>query len=252
MRAETKKHKSDHGNDTTYYYAPDIAQLPELPSEEATHAVRVLRKSIGDEIFVTDGQGSLYQATLLSNDPKGALLQATPIITPGDSPMKAGLTLAIAPTKNIDRIEWLAEKATEIGMQRLCLVHTERTLRERINLERIDKIIISAMKQSRHLYKPQLLQYPSLAAFLSARELPIQRFIAHCDSNDAERRYLPQQLEPRQDALVLIGPEGDFSSQEVAQARAAGCVAVSLGSSRLRTETAGLYAAMAFSIINQH
>ncbi len=241
------KSKTKHIEETTYFYAPDILVDGLLPAEESAHAIRVLRKGQGDTLLVTDGQGTLYRTTILSADPTATYLSIDHIVKQ-DKGTRPLLRIGIAPTKNIDRIEWLVEKLTEVGISAIDIICTERTIRRKVNLDRIDKIITSAMKQSQKLIRPQLLWHDSLSRFLSL-PMPNQKFIAHCDE-DTERIDIKALFRPGIGSAFLIGPEGDFSPSEVEKSRSAGFVPVSLGSERLRTETAGLYVGMLHHILN--
>ncbi|MDO4771601.1 16S rRNA (uracil(1498)-N(3))-methyltransferase [Porphyromonas sp.] len=243
-----KKQRSKGSEDTTYFYAPEIESTGVLPPEESAHAIRVLRLKEGDRIFVTDGKGSLYQAVILSTDPKETAVSIESTVTTYNK-RTPSFHLAIAPTKNIDRIEWMIEKLTEIGLDRISILNTEHTVRRQVNTDRLQKIIVSAMKQSRKLVLPRLDKYDSLSAFLADIPDSPQRYIAHCDES-SERRELKEHFVKGQDAVFLIGPEGDFSPKEVEQALAAGFVPVTLGEERLRTETAGLYVGFLHHLYN--
>ena len=234
--------------ETRYFYAPDIALRPELPPEEAAHAVRVLRLGEGDEVWVTDGRGSLYPCCVVAASPRRCML------TVGEArPVGKGwpgrICLAVAPTKNIDRMEWLAEKATEIGIDSLTLLLCDFSERRVVKTERLEKIMASAMTQSHKAWLPTLSALTPFREFI-ARPFTGQKFIAHCydpadiGTGPSAKPPLLSALAPGGDALVCIGPEGDFSIEEVRQAVARGFVPVSLGESRLRTETAGLVATL--------
>lgn len=220
------------------FYAPDIEETLELPSEEAAHALRVLRLKAGDELWLTDGKGSLMRAEIAAADNKHCMVNLLERKTP---PLlwKGHLHLALAPTKNMDRMEWLAEKATEIGFDELTFLDCRYSERRVLKTERIEKILVSAVKQSLKAYKPQLNELTAFDKFVS-RPYAGQKFIAHCHSG--EKPLLKNLLSPDEDALVLIGPEGDFSEEEVRLAVSQGFQPVSLGTSRLRTETAALVA----------
>ena len=229
------------------FYTPDIATTLELPQEEAAHALRVLRLTEGDEVMLTDGKGSFYRAEIDMVSGKRCYVRIVEITTP--EPLWRGhLHLAMAPTKNMDRIEWFAEKATEIGFSELTFLDCRFSERKVIKTERVEKILVSAMKQSLKFHKPQVDEMVDFKKFIAA-ERPGAKFIAHC--YDEDKRLLKDCLVPGEDATVLIGPEGDFSKEEVESAMKAGFIPVSLGNSRLRTETAGLVACHTFILKNE-
>lgn len=224
-----------------YFYVKDAATATELPPEEATHAIRVLRLKEGDEIFLMDGVGTFYHAEVTLTNNKHCMYRIIEAL-PQERAWKGNIHIAIAPTKNIDRIEWMTEKATEVGFNELSFLNCQFSERRQVKEERIEKIIISAAKQSR---KPWM---PKLNAMTSFREFIIQKrrgrkFICHC-YNEVPREdlfsLLPSTSED--DVTILVGPEGDFSIDEVRMAIENGYESVSLGTSRLRTETAGLMA----------
>ena len=220
------------------FYTPEIAHSHELPADEAAHALRVLRLQPGDEVRLTDGQGGFYHARISECNRKRCMVEV--IEREEQAPLWTGhLHLALAPTKNIDRMEWLAEKATEIGFDELTFLNCQWSERRIVKGERIEKILISAMKQSLKARLPKLNDITDFAQFVK-QPVSGQKFIAHC--HEGEKSPLRQALQPGQDALVLIGPEGDFSPDEVALAVAEGFTPVTLGHTRLRTETAALVA----------
>lgn len=220
------------------FYTPEIAHSHELPADEAAHALRVLRLQPGDEVRLTDGQGGFYHARISECNRKRCMVEV--IEREEQAPLWTGhLHLALAPTKNIDRMEWLAEKATEIGFDELTFLNCQWSERRIVKGERIEKILISAMKQSLKARLPKLNDITDFAQFVK-QPVGGQKFIAHC--HEGEKTPLRQALQPAQDALVLIGPEGDFSPDEVALAVAEGFTPVTLGHTRLRTETAALVA----------
>ena len=220
------------------FYTPEIAHSHELPADEAAHALRVLRLQPGDEVRLTDGQGGFYHARISECNRKRCMVEV--IEQEEQAPLWRGhLHLALAPTKNMDRMEWLAEKATEIGFDELTFLNCQWSERRIVKGERIEKILISAMKQSLKARLPKLNDITDFAQFVK-QPVSGQKFIAHC--HEGEKTPLRQALQPAQDALVLIGPEGDFSPDEVALAVAEGFTPVTLGNTRLRTETAALVA----------
>ncbi len=226
------------------FYTPDIAVSPELPEEEAGHCLRVLRLGVGDEVMLADGKGTFYRAAISAASGKRCQVRVTETL-PQEPFWKGRFHLAMAPTKNMDRTEWLAEKATEMGFDELTFLNCRFSERKVIKTERIEKIVVSAMKQSLKAWKPVVNELTDFGAFVG-RDFPGQKFIAHC--YEREKPLLKEVLEPGQDAVLLIGPEGDFSPEEVVKAEAAGFRAVSLGKSRLRTETAALLGVMTFQL----
>lgn len=222
------------------FYTPDIQTKPELPEEEAQHCVRVLRLSAGDEITLTDGKGNFYRAEITASTNKRCLVKVLETIP--QEPLWSGhLHIAMAPTKNMDRNEWFAEKATEIGFNELTFLNCRFSERKVIKMERIEKIVVSAIKQSLKARLPKLNGMTDFDKFIT-QEFEGQKFIAHC--YEGEKPLLKNVMKPGEDALVLIGPEGDFSEEEVAKAIKKGFQPISLGKSRLRTETAALVATM--------
>lgn len=220
------------------FYTPDIVNTQELPEEEAGHCLRVLRLGVGDEVMLTDGKGFFYQAVIAAATQKRCMVKL--ISKTEQEPFWNGhLHLALAPTKNMDRMEWLAEKATEIGFDELTFLNCRFSERKVIKTDRIEKIVVSAVKQSLKARKPVVNEMMDFRKFME-RDFPGQKFIAHC--YEGEKPLLKDVLQPDEDAVVLIGPEGDFSPEEVALATEKGFQAVSLGKSRLRTETAALVA----------
>ncbi|MEG0646511.1 MAG: 16S rRNA (uracil(1498)-N(3))-methyltransferase [Bacteroides sp.] len=220
------------------FYTPDIQIKAELPEEEAQHCIRVLRLTTGDEITLTDGKGSFYRAEISAATNKRCMV--TILETIGQDPLWEGhLHIAMGPTKNMDRNEWFAEKATEIGMDELSFLNCRYSERKVIKTERIEKILVSAMKQSLKARLPKLNPMIDFDKFIE-QKFDGQKFIAHC--YEGEKPLLKDVFKRGEDALVLIGPEGDFSEEEVKKALDKGFVAISLGKSRLRTETAALVA----------
>lgn len=220
------------------FYTPDIQSKTELPEEEAQHCTRVLRLTTGDEITLTDGKGNFYRAAISAATNKRCTVSIKETIY--QEPLWQGhLHIAMAPTKNMDRNEWFAEKATEIGLDELTFLNCRFSERKVIKTERIEKILVSAIKQSLKARLPLLNEMTDFDTFIN-REFNGQKFIAHC--YEGEKPLLKDVLRKGEDALVLIGPEGDFSEEEVQKATDKGFIAISLGKSRLRTETAALVA----------
>lgn len=231
------------------FYSPDILVRQELPAEEAAHCARVLRMTEGEHIQITDGRGSFYEAELTLVSPKRCLFRILNQERP--APLWQGhLHIAMAPTKNMDRVEWFAEKATEIGFDELTFLNCRFSERKVIKTERVEKILVSAVKQSLKPTKPILNELMDFAKFVKLPH-PGQKFIAHCygDMGD-EKPLLKQVVKSGEDALVMIGPEGDFSREEVQLAMECGFQSISLGRSRLRTETAALVACHILNLAN--
>ena len=232
------------------FYAPDfITDSYTLCEEESAHCVKVLRASGGDTLHFTDGRGTLIAACVEVADKKRTVVRAVERLAE-PHPLPYDLTVACAPTKNIDRFEWFVEKAVEVGCGRvvpLCCDHSERRI---VKEDRLRKIAVSAMKQSLKCRLTEVDAMTSFDDFIGADYGDAQLFIAHCDPSD-DKRLLRDSVEPGRSVVVLIGPEGDFSPEEVERARAAGFRPVSLGESRLRTETAALASVMTVALINQ-
>lgn len=238
-----------------YFYVPDAANQVELPAEEATHALRVLRLKGGDEIFLMDGEGSFFRAEVTAASSKRCLYEIKEEM-PQQRVWKGHIHLAIAPTKMMERIEWMAEKATEIGFDELSFLNCQFSERKVVKTPRIDKIVISAVKQSHKAWKPVVNELVSFKEFIQTPR-PGRKFICHCYEevekkdffteisgilNEAHAAATESPTADAADITVLVGPEGDFSIDEVRLALENGYESVSLGTSRLRTETAGLVA----------
>ena len=227
-----------------YFYVPDAANQTELPVDEAMHALRVLRLKGGDEMFLMDGVGNYYRAqvTIAANHHcYYEILEQMP----QEPQWKGRVQLGIAPTKMLDRVEWMLEKATEIGVDEVSFLNCQFSERKLIKTTRLEKIVVSAMKQSHKAWKPVLNEIVSFKSFINQPHEG-RKYIAHC-YEEVPRTYLFDELRKpsdSEDAIVLIGPEGDFSIDEVKMAIEAGWQSVHLGKSRLRTETAGLSAVM--------
>lgn len=229
------------------FYTPDILTQAELPAEEAQHCIRVLRLSQGDELLLTDGKGYFYKAdiTAVSGKRCRVAIKETIFREPARS---CHLHIAVAPAKNMDRNEWFAGKATEIGLDELTFLNCRFSERKEIKTGRVEKILVSAMKQSLGARLPKLNGMTDFDAFIR-RDFRGGKFIAHC--YEEEKALLKDVIRKGEDALVLIGPEGDFSPEEAEKARTNGFVPVSLGKSRLRTETAALVACCTLNQANQ-
>ena len=235
-----------------FFYDPQISG--ELPEDEAKHATRVLRLSAGDELMLMDGNGIFFRAEITVADNHRCLYRILEDM-PQERAWEGHIHLAMAPTKLNDRVEWFAEKGTEIGMDELSFLDCRFSERRIIKCERIDKILISAVKQSHKAWKPVLNEMTSFERFVKA-ERKGDKFICHCyDQEDieegTEKPFLMDVLKRGVASTVLIGPEGDFSVDEVKLALQHGYRSVSLGTSRLRTETAALVAVHMMQLINQ-
>lgn len=232
--------------DKTIFFTPDILSNVELPVEEALHCIKVLRKKEGDEILLTDGKGFFYDAEIMQANPKHCIVNILKTIEQPKG-WDFNLQIAFAPTKNIDRIEWFAEKAMEIGIDRLSPILCQHSERKEIKTQRIEKILVSAMKQSQKALLPQLDDIQSFSKFIK-QEYDGQKFIAHCYPQ--EKVLLKDIYKKGGNALILIGPEGDFSEEEVKMATDSGFKPISLGDSRLRTETAALVACHTLHVLS--
>ena len=232
------------------FYCPDIEKEQTLSEEESGHCVRVLRYTTGDEILLTDGRGTTYTARITNPHPKHCDFE---IISREKQEKHHAfhLHIAVAPTKNIERLEWAIEKCVEIGVDEITPLLCRFSERKQLRTDRLEKIILSAAKQSLTPYLPVLHELTMYDEFIQrqGQHLGQQNFIAHCYKED--KRVLKNEIEKGRDVLVLIGPEGDFSEQEIADALALGFVPVSLGNSRLRTETAAVVACHTAVLINE-
>jgi 16S rRNA (uracil1498-N3)-methyltransferase len=230
--------------ETRFFYVPDAATETEMPMDEALHALRVLRIKSGDEMFLMDGVGNFYCAEVTLAATKRCMYEVKEVM-PQQPAWRGHVHLAIAPTKMMDRIEWMAEKATEVGFNELSFLNSQFSERKVMRTVRLDKIIVSAVKQSHKAWKPIVNQMVNFRDFINTPRKG-RKFICHC-YEEIEKKDLFTELTkacPDEDAdvTVLIGPEGDFSIDEVRMAVKAGYESVTLGTSRLRTETAGLVA----------
>ena len=227
-----------------YFYVPDAAQQTELPAEEAMHALRVLRLKSGDEMFLMDGVGNYFKAQVTIAATHHCYYEILETM-PQEPQWQGRVQLAIAPTKMMDRIEWMMEKVTEVGLDEVSFLNCQFSERRLVKTTRLDKIVVSAMKQSHKAWKPAINEIASFKSFVQ-QPREGRKYIAHC-YEEIPRSYLFEELQKpsdSEDATVMIGPEGDFSVDEVKLAMEAGWQSVHLGKSRLRTETAGLSAVM--------
>ncbi len=231
------------------FYAPEIkGSTYTLPEDESKHCIRVLRMKPGDKLLLTDGKGNMHTASIISDNAKHCMVQIESSQREFNK-RPFHLHVAIAPTKNIERFEWFLEKATEMGIDAITPLLCERSERKTVNRERLEKILISAMKQSVKAYLPSLYELTPFQQFISKNHSEAVKLIAHCNS---------WELTPMQDlimkgksVLILIGPEGDFSAAEVKAAVDKHFTEVSLSTSRLRTETAGLVACHTANLLNR-
>jgi 16S rRNA (uracil1498-N3)-methyltransferase len=230
------------------FYTPDLlTDTYRLSEEESKHCVRVLRLTEGEKLFLVDGKGLFCEAVIISANPKACILNVTNRKS-NYAKRDYQLTIGVAPTKNIDRYEWFLEKATEIGIDIVIPLLSRYSERKEIKPERLEKVMVSAMKQSIKAYLPILNPMQTFKKTISD-PFSGQKFIAHC--YEGEKPLLRDVVEKGKDVLILIGPEGDFSTEEVELAISEGFIPVSLGTSRLRTETAALAACHTVNLINQ-
>ncbi len=230
--------------ETRYFYVPDAASATELPADEASHAVRVLRMKPGDEMVLMDGVGTFFKAEVAVASPHHCVYRVVEEM-PQLPQWHGRYHIAMAPTKLMDRTEWMLEKVTEIGVDEVSLLNCDNSERRVAKPARLEKILVSAMKQSRKAWKPVLNDMAAFRKFVSEPRGGM-KFIAHC-YEEIPHTYLYDELCGRdvsEAVTVLIGPEGDFTPDEVRMAVDAGYVPVHLGQSRLRTETAAMVAVM--------
>ena len=229
-----------------YFYSPDISQpFVTLSNDESEHCVRVMRHREDDIVRVTDGRGHLAEAVIAEAHPKKCLLEIRQQIT-DNLLTHNGLHLAVAPTKNANRMEWLMEKAIEIGICSLTFLQCDHSERTHLNLDRLQRLAIAALKQSQTTWLPELRMIKFTEFIQQNADIQADKFIAWCDENN--QRQLVSAPRNHSEMILLIGPEGDFSPEEIAAAREAGYVEVKLGDRRLRTETAGLYGCLVASL----
>lgn len=235
------------------FYTPDIEPHHTsflLSEEESKHAVRVLRLTVGEKIQLVDGRGALYETEILDAHPKRTTLRILAVKESlGNLPYE--IHIAVAPTKNIDRIEWFLEKATEVGLTEYTPIICEHSERKEVKVERLEKVAIAAMKQSLKAYLPKINPAISFQKFIEAQQGKddVLKGMAHCV--DSEKSYILSSFAPKKKYLILIGPEGDFSEKEISQALDAGFIPLSLGEARLRTETAALTSVIEIALLNR-
>ncbi|MCU0471707.1 MAG: 16S rRNA (uracil(1498)-N(3))-methyltransferase [Arcicella sp.] len=230
------------------FYEPKIKETLKLNEEESRHAIKVLRLSAGDLLHVVDGKGGFYKCQVKVAHEKKCEVKIT------EEQQQFGLNnfythLIISPTKNLDRIEWMVEKCVEIGIDEISFIQSRYSERKEVKIARIEKIAIGAMKQSLKAYLPKINEMISWKEFLKKDYSETFKMIAHLEEGD--RKLIQHVAKPNEKYAVLIGPEGDFSNEEIKQSIEKGFQPVTLGSSRLRTETAGLVACHTLAVINQ-
>ena len=233
------------------FYVPDALTATELPPDEAMHALRVLRMKIGDEMVLMDGQGNYYRAEVTLAHTKHCLYEIKEQM-PQERQWQGHIHLAIAPTKMMERIEWMTEKAVEVGVDEISFLNCQFSERRLVKIPRLEKIMISAVKQSHKAWATRLNEIVTFDAFIQ-QPREGRKYIAHC-YEEVPRTYLFDELQKSSvsdETTVLIGPEGDFSIDEVRKAVDAGFISVHLGKSRLRTETAGLSAVMMMQLAKE-
>ncbi|MBY0245108.1 MAG: 16S rRNA (uracil(1498)-N(3))-methyltransferase [Sphingobacteriaceae bacterium] len=231
------------------FYTPDITdEHYSLNEEESNHCIRVLRLKVGMEVILVDGKGGYFNALIESFTKKNVILKVTKKqILYGKR--NHHLHIAVAPTKNIDRLEWFLEKATEMGIDEITPLICERSERKIVKNDRLNKVITSAVKQSMQAYHPVLNEPINFLDFIKKKQAD-HLFIAHCEEG-TEKEYIAKSLLPHQSVLILIGPEGDFSANEITQALAQNFKPITLGNTRLRTETAALSVCFEVNYLNR-
>ncbi|MDE6556262.1 MAG: 16S rRNA (uracil(1498)-N(3))-methyltransferase, partial [Duncaniella sp.] len=228
------------------FYSPDILTTLRLPESDSGHAVRVLRLGSGDHIQVIDGHGNIYECVITDPHPRHAIIEVIDThVQP--LPWRQRIAVAVAPTKHADRMEWLVEKLVEVGVNRIIPMLTARSERKVIKRERLEKIAVAAMKQSLKAVLPEIDEMTPLRDVIGLMP-DAQRFVGYCDPA-VERRDFAADYIPGHDTLLLIGPEGDFTPDEIKAVIESGITPVTFGANRLRTETAALYGVHACPVI---
>jgi 16S rRNA (uracil1498-N3)-methyltransferase len=229
------------------FYIPDISgEIIKLDPYESRHAVKVLRLGMGSVIKIVDGKGGLYTARIIDPDNKNCYLKVTESLKDYGK-KNFHLHIGIAPTKNIDRFEWFLEKSTEIGIDEITPLLTEHSERKKINHDRLEKIVISAIKQSVKAYLPKINKLTKFNDLINNCDNK-KKYIGHCYGE--QKPHLKDVIQVNSNYIILIGPEGDFSPEEIQKANKKGFNSISLGSSRLRTETAGVVACHIVNLVN--
>ena len=234
------------------FYAPDLTPpLYTLGEEESKHCIRVLRLRRGDTLHLTDGRGTLHRCEIMDDNAKRCTVRVVESTAEFER-MPYRLTMAVAPTKNIERFEWFLEKATEVGVSEIIPILCDRSERRALKVEREERVVTAAMKQSLKAYHPRLHEITPLRQVIK-QPFDGQKFIAHCDAPRSAlgKAFLPHILHKGGDVLVLIGPEGDFSPEEIDLAVRGGFREITLGSQRLRTETAAVMATALVAAANE-
>lgn len=233
------------------FYAPDLEPpYHTLGEEESKHCIRVLRLGVGERLHLTDGRGNLFEAEITDADPRRCTVRVVATHAEFEK-MPYALTMGVAPTKNPDRFEWFLEKATEVGVTEIVPLETVHSERRTFKALRSEKVITAAMKQSLKAYRPTLRELTPLREFV-ARPFAGRSFIAHCAAARSQggKAFLASALRPGEAVRILIGPEGDFSAEEIDFALAHGFGEITLGPQRLRTETAALTAVIMAATVN--
>jgi len=232
------------------FYTPDIAETTyTLNEKESKHCIKVLRLNEGDKINLIDGIGNFYLAEITNSHQKKCKIKVLEK-TENYSKRNYKLTIAIAPTKSNDRLEWFCEKATEIGIDKIVPFTSFNSERRNIKIERFEKTIVSAIKQSYKAFKPDFTELTKFNVLVK-QEYNGKKYIAHCNNAICGFKKLKEVYNKSENAIILIGPEGDFTIEEIQLAIDNGFVEISLGDYRLRTETAGLVSVMTISLLNQ-
>ncbi|MFP5471025.1 MAG: 16S rRNA (uracil(1498)-N(3))-methyltransferase [Bacteroidia bacterium] len=227
------------------FFEPNIGQTNLLNAEESHHAIKVLRLKNADEILVIDGNGSIYTCRIADANQTQCKVEILNKETQHKKPYF--LELVIAPTKNMDRIEWLVEKCVEIGIDSFKFIETKNSERTKLRLDRLEKIAISAVKQSKNYFMPSFSELKNLDDVLN-ENFDGQKFMAHCFEDN--KKHLKEVIKPKSRYQILIGPEGDFTPQEIDKALSKNYVPVTFGENRLRTETAAFFGCLAVNLAN--
>ncbi|WP_456462438.1 RsmE family RNA methyltransferase [Reichenbachiella sp.] len=230
-----------------FYYHPNPEENNTLSQEESAHLVKVFRAKSGDEIAIMDGLGKSYLAKIIDPNPRKCTFEI--IETKTADPKNYGVHIAIAPTKNIDRLEWFVEKSCEMGVNEISLIQTQRSERKKVKLDRLEKKAISAMKQSKNLWKCKINELIKIDHFIENHKKTENKFTAYVETGSED--LLQKKIKPNSNALILIGPEGDFTPEEVDHLKSSNFELVSLGDHVLRTETAGIAAVHTVNLVNQ-
>lgn len=233
---------------TLFYIQGANKDLQFLPNEESKHAVKVLRLQTGDLLSITNGAGDIFTAKVVIPNQKKCEVQI--FEHEHFEPKKQRIHMVVAPTKLNDRYEWMLEKMTEMGVDEITPIICHHSERKVLKLERMERIIVSAVKQSWKAYKPVINEPVKFSKFIETNSFD-QQFIAHCNGGCGSDVHLKSKATPNSNIAVLIGPEGDFSEREVALAEENKWMKIGLGSSRLRTETAALAACFTLNLINE-